>query len=73
MVEKSMFYERLGHTGTVCESQLFRGLSQSITHAPYTEGRSSWGGINDADDEASAAAILAYPDLPTFLITDFKV
>ena len=73
MVEKSMFYERLGHTEAVCEEKLFRRLSHSIPHAAYTEGRCSWGRINDADYNASAVAILAHPDLPTFLITDIKV
>ena len=41
-----------------------------ITHSPYTEGRCSWSRINDADYNASAVAILAHPDLPTFLITN---
>ena len=73
MVEKSMFYERLGHTEAVREEKLFRRLPHSIPHAAYTEGRCSWGRINDADNDTTAVAILAYPDLPTFLITDFKV
>ena len=72
-MQESMFYERLGHTRAVREETLFRRLPQSITHAPYTEGRCSWGRINDADYNASAVAILAHPDLPTFLITDVKV
>lgn len=73
MVENSMYYERLGHTGAVHEEKLFRRLPHSITHAPYTEGRCSWGGINDADNDTTAVAILAYPNLPTFLITNVKV
>ena len=68
-----MFYGRLGHTGAVREEMLFRRLPHSITHAPYTEGRCSWGRINDADNDTTAVAILAEPNLPTFLITDFKV
>ena len=72
-MQESMFYERLGHTRAVREETLFRRLPQSITHAPYTEGWCSRCRINDADYNASAVAILAHPDLPTFLITDVKV
>ena len=72
-MQESMFYERLGHTGAVHESMLFRRLPQSLIHVPYTEGRCSWGRINNANDNTSAVAILAHPDLPTFLITDVKV
>lgn len=72
-MQESMFYERLGHTRAVREETLFRRLLQSITHAPYSEGWCSRCRINDTDDNASAVAILAHPDLPTFLITDVKV
>ena len=57
MVENSMYYVRLGHTWAVREEMLFRRLPHSITHSPYTEGRCSWGRINDADYNASAVAI----------------
>ena len=73
MVEKSMYYERLGHTGIVRESILFRRLPQSLTHVPYLEGRCSWGRINNANDNTSAVAILAYSNLPTLLITDIQI
>lgn len=73
MVEKSMFYDRLGHTGAVREEILFRRLPHSITYSPYTEGRCSWGRLNDADNDTTAVAILAYPDFPAFLITNVKV
>ena len=73
MVEKSMFYEHLGHTGAVHESMLFRRLPQSLTHVPYTEGRCSWGRINNANNNTSAVAILAYSNLPTLLITDIQI
>ena len=56
-MQELMFYECLGHTGAVREEMLFRRLPHSITHSPYTEGRCSWGRINDADDNASAVAI----------------
>ena len=56
-MQESMFYERLGHTWAVREEMLFRRLTHSITHSPYTEGRCSWGRINDADYNASAVAI----------------
>ena len=73
MVENSMYYEHLGHTGAVREEMLFRGLPHSITHSPYTEGRRSWDRINDADYNTPTVAILAEPNLPTFLITNVKV
>ena len=60
-MQESMFYERLGHTRAVREEMLFRRLPHSITQSPYTEGRCSWCRINDADYNASAVAILAYP------------
>ena len=65
--------EHLGHTGTVHESMLFRRLPQSLTHVPYTEGRCSWGRINNANNNTSAVAILAYSNLPTLLITDIQI
>ena len=40
---------------------------------PHTEGRSPWGRIDVADDDSLAVAVLADPDLPPFLITDFNV
>ena len=73
MVENSMYYGRLGHTGAVHESMLFRRLPQSLTHVPYTEGRCSWGRINNANNNTSAVAILAYSNLPTLLITDIQI
>ena len=73
MVENSMYYGRLGHTGAVREEMLFRRLPHSITHSPYTERRCSWCRINDADDNTLAVALLADTNLPTFLITDIKV
>ena len=72
-MQESMFYERLGHTRAVREETLFRRLPQSITHAPYSEGRCSRCRINDTDDNTPAVAILADSNLPTFLITDVKV
>ena len=72
-MQESMFYERLGHTRAVREETLFRRLPQSITHTPYSEGWCSWCRINDTDDNTLAVAILAYPNLPTFLITNVKV
>ena len=72
-MQESMFYEYLGHTEAVHESMLFRRLPQSLTHVPYTEGRCSWGRINNTNDNTTAVAILAYPNLPTFLITNVKV
>lgn len=73
MIQKSLFYETSGHTRVVHEEKLFRRLPQSIAHAPYTEGRCSWSRLNDADDNTPAVAILADSNLPTLLITDFKV
>ena len=73
MIPDIRIYEALGHNKAVREETLFRRLPQSITHAPYTERRCSWGRINDADDYAPAVAILADTHFPTFLITDIKV
>ena len=72
-MQELMFYEALGHDKSVCEETLFRRLPQSITHAPYSEGWCSRCRINDTDDNTLAVAILAYPNLPTFLITNVKV
>ena len=72
-MQELMFYEALGHDKSVREETLFRRLPQSITHAPYSEGWCSRCRINDTDDNTPAVAILAHPDLPTFLITDVKV
>ena len=73
MMPKMLFYETSGHKKAVREETLFRRLPQLITHAPYSGRRCSWSGINDADDHAPAAAILAYSNLPTFLITNIQV
>ena len=73
MVENSMYYGRLGHTGAVREEMLCRRLPQLITHAPYSEGWCSRCRINDTDDNTPAVAILADSHLPSFLLTDFKV
>ena len=73
MVENSMYYGLLGHTGAVREEMLFRRLPHSITHSPYTEGRCTRCRISDTDDNMPAVAILADSNLPTFLITDVKV
>ena len=72
-MQELMFYEALGHDKSVREETLFRRLPQSITHAPYSEGRCSRCRINDTDDNTPAVAILADSNLPTFLITDVKV
>ena len=74
MIQNKENSEILGHTRAVHEELCFAdSLSQSVSRMPHTEGRSPWGRIDVADDDPPAVAVLADPDLPPFLITDFNV